>query len=104
MHPKSFKAELLSGHKENAAQVPFDPGAAWSMQPQALWPGRRGFPALATLNDVAFESVIVARSKKFWLLVPTAISESANISVGSVGAFTLAPNYSFKPRPLRGSA
>lgn len=95
MATESFQAELLSGHKENAAQVPFDPSAAWSMQTQQLWPGRRGFPVLATLNQLAFESAIVARSKKFWLLVPTAISDSAHISVGSVGTFTVAPNYSF---------
>ena len=104
MLTKSFQAELLSGHKENAAQVPFDPSAAWSMHTQPLWPGRQGFPVLATLNDEAFESAIVARSKKFWLLVPTAVSELANIQVGGIGAFSVAPNYSFKPRPLRGSA
>lgn len=96
MATKSFKAALLSGHKENAAQVPFDPGAAWSLTAQALWPGRRGFPVLATLNGVVFDSAIVARSRKFWLLVPTAISESAHVALGDTGSFTVSPDVSFK--------
>lgn len=80
MLTRSFQAELLSGHKENAAQVPFDPGAAWSLAAQVLWPGLRGFPVLATLNGVTFDGAIVARSRKFWPLVPTAISESAKVN------------------------
>lgn len=99
MPTKKFQAVLLSGHKENAVQVPFDPGADWSLAAQALWPGRRGFPVLATLNGVPFDSAIVARSKKFWLLVPTAISESAKVTLDGIGSFTVSPNISFKADP-----
>lgn len=94
----TFNSVLLSGHKGHAAQVPFDPGNRWSVGAQALWPGRRGFPVHATLNGQAFESVIVARSRKFWLLVPFEVSQAAAISVGASGEFSVAPNSSFKPK------
>ena len=95
----TFNSVLLSGHKGHAAQVPFDPGVRWSVAAQALWPGRRGFPVYATLNGLAFESAIVARSRKFWLLVPLEVSQAAALSVGASGAFSVAPNSSFKPTP-----
>jgi hypothetical protein len=103
MRTDTFNSVLLSGHKANAAEVPFDPGARWSVTAQALWPGRRGFPVYATLNGAAFKSAIVARSRKFWLLVPLEISESAQVSLGASGAFSVAPNSSFKPDSHRRS-
>lgn len=99
MLTKRFQAELLSGHKENAVQVPFDPGATWSLAAQTLRPGRRGFPVVASLNGVAFESAIVARSGKFWLLVPATVSESAKLALGEVGSFTAAPSISSPHSP-----
>ena len=104
MRADNFQSELLSGHKDNAALVPFDPAARWSVSAQPLWPGRRGFPVHATLNGIAFDSAIVSRSRKFWLLVPAEISASAKVTVGAVGSFAVAPNNSFKPTPLRGAA
>lgn len=97
MKAEKFEATLMSGHKEDAAEVPFDPGERWSMRPLALWAGRKGFPVCATLNGTAFESAIVARSKRFWLLVPAAIEESTGTTKGDVAAFTVAPNLAFKP-------
>lgn len=91
MKPEKFQAELLSGHKGNAVQIPFDPTDRWSIAAQALWPGRRGFPVHATLNGFAFDSAIVARSRKFWLLVPAEVSASAEVDVGAIGTFTVAP-------------
>ena len=70
MSLERFKSKLCSGHKDNAVQVPFDPGIRWSTPAQALRPGRRGFRVQASLNGIGFESAIVARSGKFWLLVP----------------------------------
>ena len=102
MQSESFQAVLLSGHKGNAAEVPFDPGQHWSLSAQPLWAGRRGFPVHASLNGQPFDSAIVPRSRKYWLLVPAELSDSADVSVGQVGFFAVAPNNSFKPTPLRG--
>ncbi|MGA9343290.1 MAG: DUF1905 domain-containing protein [Rhodanobacteraceae bacterium] len=94
MRTDKFNAVLLSGHKGNAAEVPFDPAVRWSVAAKPLWPGRRGFPVRATLNGKPFESAIVSRSRKFWLLVPTGISEAASVSVGQSGSFTVAHDIS----------
>jgi hypothetical protein len=104
MQSESFQSELRSGHKGNAAQVPFDPGVRWSIAARPLWPGRRGFTVHATLNGLTFDSAIVSRSRMFWLLVPADVSSSAGVSVGDLCSFAVAPDTSFKPKPLRGSA
>ena len=91
MATQTFQSVLLSGHKGDAAEVPFDPGACWSVSARPLWPGRRGFPVRATLDGHAFESAIVPRSRKFWLLVPAAVSERAGIRVGGSGSFSVSP-------------
>jgi hypothetical protein len=91
MATQTFQAVLASGHKGVAAEVPFDPGACWSISARPLWPGRRGFPVRAILNGHGFESAIVARSRKFWLLVPQAVSEQAGIRVGESGSFSVTP-------------
>jgi hypothetical protein len=90
MSLERFKSKLCSGHKDNAVQVPFDPGIRWSTPAQALRPGRRGFRVQASLNGIGFESAIVARSGKFWLLVPGEISAAANIAVGDQAALAVA--------------
>lgn len=102
MATETFQAVLASGHKGDAAEVPFDPGACWSVSARPLWPGRRGFPVRATLNGHGFESAIVARSRKFWLLVPAAVSEQAGIRVGESGLFSVRPAAS--PGPARKTA
>jgi hypothetical protein len=43
------------------------------------------------LNGHGFESSIVARSRKFWLLVPVAISQGAGIRAGESGSFSVTP-------------
>ena len=91
MHDVAFESILTSGHKGNAAEVPFDPGARWSLHAQPLWAGRRGFPVNATLDGTGFDSAIVSRSRRFWLLVPTEVSDAAGVAVGEQGSFTVAP-------------
>jgi hypothetical protein len=91
MATQTFQSVLASGHKGDAAQVPFGPGTCWSVSARPLRPGRRGFPVRATLNGHGFESSIVARSRKFWLLVPAAISQGAGIRAGESGSFSVTP-------------
>jgi hypothetical protein len=82
MSPRSFKATLLSGHKEDALEVPFNPSDEWAISAIQFAPGRRGFAVLARLNEVSFASHVVARSGRFWLLVDLQAARSAGVSAG----------------------
>lgn len=79
---KTFTAVLHDGHKAAALEVPFDPAQQWEIAPEPLWHGRRGFRVTGKLNNHAFESVIVPRASRFWLLVETAQQHALDIAVG----------------------
>ena len=102
MPTDTFQAALLGGHKENAAEVPFDPGVRWSLAARSLRPGRRGFPVHASLDGIPFESAIVRRSGQFWLLVPAEVSASAAVDVGMSGLFEVTPHDASGATPSRG--
>jgi hypothetical protein len=92
MKKKRFKAELLSGHKENAVEVPFDPAEEWQIDPQPLWRGRRGYAVDVVINRVSFESAIVPRQKKFYLLIDAETARSAGISSGAFVEVSVKPS------------
>jgi len=79
---KTFSGELLAGHKDAALEVPFDPSVVWRAEAKSLWTGRRGFEVKATLNGVSFESCIVPRQKKFFMLVSEDVIKETGIEVG----------------------
>ncbi len=82
---------MLSGHKESAVEVPFDPSEEWQTDPQPLWRGRRGHPVRARIKGVSFESAIVARQKKFYLLIDSDAAMSAGISLGGLVEVAVEP-------------
>ncbi len=82
MKRERFEGVVLLGHKEAAVEVPFDPATRWSIPAAALRPGRRGHFVRGSLNGTEFESAIVPRSKRFWLLLRDEILESASVSAG----------------------
>lgn len=84
MSKKTFKAELLSGHKDHAVEVLFDPSIEWNLQPRSLWRGRRGFPVRATIDGISFESAVVPRQKKFYLLIDAEAAKTAGVSPGAI--------------------
>ena len=88
---KRFKAEVLPGHKQKAAEVPFDPADAWNVQPQWLWRGRRGFCVRARINGISFESAIVSRQRKFFLLIDDDLTKSAALREGELARVTIEP-------------
>jgi hypothetical protein len=88
---KSCTGELLSGHKGFALEVAFDPAEAWNIQPQALWRGRRGFPVKARIKGHAFESSIVPRQRKFYLLIDRDVVASTGLVVGAKLRATIEP-------------
>ena len=88
---KKFTAELHSGHKQDALEVPFDPAKEWKIKPPQLWRGRRGFPVRAHVPDIAFDSSIVSRQRKFFLLIDREVGLSAGSTRGSRVPVTLEP-------------
>ena len=88
---EKFEAELLLGHKEAAIEVPFDPAKRWAIPARQLWPGRHGHTVRAGLNGVNFGSVIVPRSRKFWMLVDEEVQKKARVSVGDTLRVTVEP-------------
>jgi len=89
---KTFRAEVLSGHKENAVEVPFDPSEAWAIPPKPLWRGRRGYAVKGSLNGTPFESFIVPRSQRFYLLIDIELSRVAGVKEGDKVAVSVAPS------------
>ena len=88
---KKFTAELHSGHKQDALEVPFDPAKEWKIKPEQLWRGRRGFPVRAHVSDVTFDSSIVSRQRKFFLLLDREVVLSAGLTRGSLVRVTVEP-------------
>ena len=91
MSRKRFKGELLAGHKEHAVEVPFDPAAEWGIQPKPLWRGRRGHLVKATVNGWSFETSIVPRQKKLYLLIDSNTTKAAGVSSGNIVQITVEP-------------
>ncbi len=92
MKKKNFKAKLLSGHKDDAVEVPFDPAKEWGVEPKPLWRGRRGHSVNATVNGFSFASSIVPRQKKFYLIIDAEAKKTAKVEAGAVVQVTLEPH------------
>jgi hypothetical protein len=89
---KKFKAEVLTGHKDAAVEVPFDPAEVWGLAPRPLWRGRRGHAVRGTVNGFKFaESYIVPRQKKFYLLLGRELSQAAGVNAGDHVTVALEP-------------
>ncbi len=102
MQRAQFDGVILSGHKEDAIQVPFDPTERWAVAAQPLRAGRRGHAVNGTVNGCRFRSFIVSRSRKFWLLLPAELEVIAGVTAGDKVTIKVGPDHSFKPKPLRG--
>jgi hypothetical protein len=86
-----FTATLLDGHKGVAFEVPFDPSERWGTKPEPVGPRRRGHRVTGTVNGVAFESAVVPRAKKFWVLIGDDVRGRATLNPGSVAKIELRP-------------
>jgi hypothetical protein len=91
MKSQKFKAEILSGHKEAAAEVPFNPVVKWHIPAGQLWHGRRGYKVKGTLKGTAFESVIVPRARSFFLLIESDLLTSAKAAIGETVEIAVLP-------------
>ena len=92
MKKREFTAEVLTGHKDDAVEVPFDPSTAWRLPARPIWRGRRGHVVSGTLNGFHFdESFIVPRSKKFFMIIDKDMEREAGVAVGDTVRIRVAP-------------
>jgi hypothetical protein len=73
---------LLTGHKGPAVEVPFDPARRWGTRQAPLRPGRHGFTVEVLLGGAPFESAIVSRMRRFFVLVPWSVARQVGLAVG----------------------
>jgi hypothetical protein len=86
-----FEAVVLDGHKGLAFELPFSPAARWGVSEVRLWPGRRGYRVKGSVNAARFESVVVPRSKRFFVLVNDAMRKAGRLRAGSSVEVSVAP-------------
>jgi len=91
MTRKRFTAVLLDGHKGAAVEVPFDPAVTWRIDAVPVFPGRRGHFVRGTFNDVPFQSCVVSRMRRFWLLVSNDLRVAAGARIGSRANVSVEP-------------
>lgn len=92
MKKKTFKGVVMSGHKDSAIEVPFDPAQVWGISPGPLWRGRRGHNVKGKLNGYDFESCIVPRQKRFYLIVDKDIERATGVADGDVVKVVVEPS------------
>ncbi|MEO7326677.1 MAG: DUF1905 domain-containing protein [Dokdonella sp.] len=91
MKPARISGVLLHGHKGAAIEVPFDPAERWSMPPVRLRTGRHGHRVSARLADIEFETEIVPRASRYFVLVDTQTCTAAGVGIGDEIDVTLQP-------------
>ena len=92
MKVERISGVILTGHKSDAVEVPFDPGVKWGMAAQQIAPGRRGYRVACRVEALQFDSYIVARSKKFWLLLSPDVEDKLSIKAGDRVSLSLEPS------------
>jgi hypothetical protein len=86
-----FTAVVLSGHKGAAVEVLFDPAKRWGVPARRITPGRRGHAVRGTVNHAPFESFVVPRSRRFFLLLSSEVLHTTGAAVGDTVNVVLAP-------------
>lgn len=72
MKKERFTSTVFEGHKGPGFEVPFDPAEKWGVAPARLGPGRNGHRVRGTVNGAPFESVVVPRMRRFFVMLDTA--------------------------------
>jgi hypothetical protein len=71
---------LLTGHKGPAVEVPFHPAERRGAPQVPRWPGRRGYSVHVFLDRARFESIIVSRMRRFFVLVHKSIVQQVGLA------------------------
>jgi hypothetical protein len=90
---------VLEGHKDAAVEVPFDPAERFGIEAAALRRGRRGHRVHVRAGDRKFESEVVPRSKRFWLVLPASVLAELNLMPGDAIELSIEPRI----EPVRGA-
>ncbi|MBS2021139.1 MAG: hypothetical protein JST92_01925 [Deltaproteobacteria bacterium] len=88
---QTCRAKVLNGHKGCAAMLPFEPEKVWLTKAAPIAPGRRGHAVRGTINRKRFESFVVGRSKKHFVLLDEATLKSARAKEGDLVNLSLEP-------------
>ena len=80
----------MPGHKEDALEMPFDPGTEWGPESQR-WRGRNGHILTARINGHSFAGYVVPRQKRFYLIVDKEIGAAAGVATGDLVKVALQP-------------
>lgn len=96
-----FRTTLAAGHKGLACEVPFDPADRWSLPVVPLAARRRGVEVAATVDGVSFDSAVVARSRRHWLLVDDETAARIGKNDGDAVAVVLAPRGAPSKHPMK---
>jgi uncharacterized protein DUF1905 len=94
-----FETVVLEGHKGLAFELPFDPAERWGVPEERLWPGRRGWRVKVSMRRARFESFVVPRSRRFWVLVSEEMRRSGRLRAGSRVGVAVAPASFTPPSP-----
>ena len=86
-----FETVVLEGHKGLAFELPFDPSERWGIREERLWPGRHGWHVKGSANRVSFESVVVPRSRRFFVLVSDEMKRAGRLRAGSRVKVSIGP-------------
>jgi hypothetical protein len=90
---------VLEGHKEAAIEVPFDPAVRWKLPMTRVEVGRWGHRVEASLNHLRFQSAIVPRANRFFLLLPPDLMKVAALEVGATVRITVHPMHGATTAP-----
>lgn len=96
-----FRATLASGPKGLACEVPFDPAVRWSVPVVSVGSRRRGVEVAATVDGVSFDSAVVARSRRHWLLVDDETVRRIGKGKGDAVAVVLIPRGAPSKHPMK---
>jgi len=90
--PEKFRAEVRTGHKGCAVEVPFDPGRTWGVRPtRVVYSKVRGIAARGTLSGTPFESWIVHRWGNHFLLLGDGLLAEAGVRPGDTVEVRVGP-------------
>jgi hypothetical protein len=79
---KTFKAELIEGHKGVVAVlVPFNPEELWKQKPVKLAGRRHGWLVKGSIDGEPFDGYIGLRWDRFFIMVDTRLKPGAMVTV-----------------------
>ena len=90
--PERFRGVVQLGHKGCAVEVAFDPAEIWSARPKEIvYQGVKGVPVSGRLNRTPFDSWIIARWGKRFVLLSDDHLLAARVKLGDEVKIEVAP-------------